>query len=255
LNGVVVQSCESTSLLAREYGSEGAEAAPHGFWVSSREQTGGRGRWGRQWESQRGNLFLSIILRPARPTSQEHWTWIPMLGAITTLEILKVRWPALRLTLKWPNDVWLDGKKAGGLLCESIAASGQNTYLVLGLGLNLASAPKGLDQETACLADVMSDLDVEAELARLRDEVSAKVAQAVRRLEREGPVFVSEAFWRHAHFKVGDSICWARDQSPQGDMQGVVEGLGSFGELWVIADKKRVALYAEEIRGLRSAGG
>ena len=251
MNGVFVESCESTSLLAREHGSKGA---PHGFWISSGIQTAGRGRWGRQWQSEPGNLFLSIVLRPK---TQQHWTWVPMLGALTALELLaqhfEKRAPGLPLTLKWPNDLWLEGKKLGGLLCESVSSAGQETYLILGFGLNVAHAPQGLDQETASLTQKVSDLDVRATLEWLRPTVAQAIAQAVNRLELEGPGFVAQSFWKHTHFAIGQAVSWIDDSGQK--QQGQVDSLGAHGELRVLlrmgSEQKLVSLYAEEIRGLR----
>lgn len=249
MQGIYIESCESTSLLVREHAARGA---PHGFWISSRTQTAGRGRWGRQWQSQPGNLLISIILRPE---SGEHWTWIPMLGALSVLELLQEHWKecwnTLPLTIKWPNDLWLGGKKLGGLLCESVSGAGQDTYLVLGLGLNVAYAPGGLDQETACLAEVLGPEiggpGVDAALEWLRPSVAAAIAGDVRRLGREGPGFVEKAFWRHAHFGVGSKVSWTGN----GVSTGRVHSLGPHGELRVESGGAVVPLYAEEIRGLR----
>lgn len=178
-----------------------------------------------------------------------------MLGALTVLELLQEHWrgglSTLPLTLKWPNDLWLGGRKLGGLLCESVSGAGQDTYLVLGLGLNVAHAPGGLDQETACLAEVLGPeiggAGVDAALEWLRPSVAAAIAAQVEKLGREGPRFVEQAFWAHTHFGVGAQVSWTGD----GVCTGRVHSLGPHGELRVESGGAVVPLYAEEIRGLR----
>ena len=250
-----LESCDSTNRVARELGAQGPVAAPHGSWISARVQTAGRGRWGRQWESQAGNLFLSVILRPV---GSDHYTWIPMLSALSAMEVLVERWPSLPLTVKWPNDIWLSGAKLGGLLCETVASSRHPTFLVLGLGLNVRFAPEGLDQETQALANRVPGLSdeagAEACLGELRPVLAAKIAASIERLDREGPGFVRDLFWKHAHFKPGSSIEWSVPETGARQHGRVLE-LGAHGELRVEAGAGVVSLYAEEIRGLRSAGG
>lgn len=241
MKGLIVPICESTNQLAKEHGVQGA---PHGFWISADRQTEGRGRWGRQWASLEGNLFLSILLRPQRT---EHWTWVPMAATLAVLETLHGRWPSLQLSIKWPNDLWLDGKKLAGVLCESFSDQQREPFLVLGLGLNLLHAPESLDQKTAALG--VGDSQI---LSLLREEIAKSIVQATDRLEESGAAWVEELFWRHTHFGKGSLVTWGSD--PSGSSQGKVLSLGKHGELWVESEGKRVALYAEEIRGLRSAG-
>ncbi|MFN7685933.1 MAG: biotin--[acetyl-CoA-carboxylase] ligase [Oligoflexia bacterium] len=249
MTGLVLESCESTSLIARERGVAGA---PHGFWVSARTQTLGRGRMGRQWESLDGNLFLSIVLRP-RPSG--YWTWIPIASAWAVLELLKGRWPELKLSLKWPNDILLSDHKLAGILCESVFKNQNDGFVVLGLGLNVASAPQGLDQKTAALSERVSGLgadDMCQVLDWLRHEGSRTIARAVERIDSEGTAWIVPEFWRHAHYGVGSQVVWEESGIQK---SGKVLELGAFGELVVDCAGQRVSLYSEEIRGFRSKDG
>ena len=132
----VIESCESTNDLARELGEAGY---PHGTWISARQQSRGRGRLGRQWQSIEGNLFLSIIVRPEM---RELWTWVPMATAIAIAEALRSLFPELPVQVKWPNDLWVHGKKLGGILCEAVGGRA-DSFIVIGIGLNCAVAPEG----------------------------------------------------------------------------------------------------------------
>src|SRR5271154_5529206 len=110
----VIERCDSTNDLARQLGESGC---PHGSWISARVQEKGRGRLGREWQSMEGNLFLSIIVRPEK---RSLWTWVPMASAIGAAETLSELYPKLQVRVKWPNDLWADRKKLGGILCEAV---------------------------------------------------------------------------------------------------------------------------------------
>jgi BirA family biotin operon repressor/biotin-[acetyl-CoA-carboxylase] ligase len=243
LRGELLESCGSTNDLAKQKGALGPEASPHGTWVSARAQTSGRGRMGRSWQSEPGNLFLSIVLRP-RDT--RHWTWIPLLGAVGVIELLTSGnygdWEASRFSIKWPNDLWLDLRKFGGILCEAVTSAGGNSFIVLGLGLNGAIAPEGLDQPTASLADPSA-------ADRLREPLVEWISEAVLRLDREGPGFLREAYERSAAFRPGMEITW----KSEGQLfHARVRGLGPNGGLEVLLHDGVVkSLYAEDVSGVR----
>lgn len=242
--GELLDTAASTNDLAKIRGALGPDEAPHGSWISARVQTAGRGRMGRSWHSEVGNLFLSVILRPSET---RHWTWIPLLGAVGVVELLSSgrfgSWDPSRFSIKWPNDLWLDGKKLGGILCEAVSSASGHSFVVLGLGLNAVAAPEGLDQPTASLEDSgLSD--------RLREPLAEWIASAVHRLDREGPGFLSQAYGRWAAFPFGSQIEWSSGGTRH---QGVVEGLGASGELLVrVGDGESRALFAEEVSAVRA---
>lgn len=116
--------------------------APHGAAVLARAQSAGRGRAGRRFLSPEGGLYLSVVLRPRAPP--HHWGLLPV--AIGARVVNALRLAGFPATLKWPNDVLLDGLKAGGILVES--RMGSAPFAIVGLGLNLASAPRGTEGAT-----------------------------------------------------------------------------------------------------------
>jgi len=242
--GELLESCDSTNDLAKEKGSLGPNQAPHGSWISARVQSAGRGRLGRAWQSNRGNLFLSVILRPNKT---QYLTWIPLLGAVEVLEFLNSaqwgNWDQRRFSIKWPNDLWLDRKKLGGILCEAVNSVHNGSFVVFGLGLNTAEAPEGLDQLTASLED--------SSLAdRIRQPLADAISAAVLRLDDEGPEFIRKAFHRWTAFPLGSMVSWKANGEK---LQGAVQGLGSSGELEVLLPSgQKKSLYAEEISEVRS---
>ena len=152
-------------LVREEVGSTNVEAlelaaagAPTGTIVWAERQSQGRGRRGRAWESPAGNLYCSVILRPrARPVAQ-----VSFVAAVAVAEAIE-RFD-LGVQLKWPNDVLMDGAKVAGILLE-----GTGSALVLGTGVNIASAPPGgISLRTQGVATSVARV-LQAYLAALKD--------------------------------------------------------------------------------------
>ncbi|MSQ06319.1 MAG: biotin--[acetyl-CoA-carboxylase] ligase [Dehalococcoidia bacterium] len=109
------------------------EGTPEGAVVVAETQTASRGRFGRTWVSQPGNLYLSVVFRP----SMQALPLLPCLGAVAVARAIRQA-TALNPRLKWPNDVTLGGKKVAGVLVESAIQDGQAGYAVLGIGINVS---------------------------------------------------------------------------------------------------------------------
>jgi BirA family biotin operon repressor/biotin-[acetyl-CoA-carboxylase] ligase len=111
------------------------QGAPEGLVVLADEQTHGRGRLGRKWYAPAGtSLLLSVILRPSLPL--ERAAQLTMLMGLATLDAIKSV-TGLEAGLKWPNDIVLGERKAGGILSELESDGGLVRWAVVGLGLNV----------------------------------------------------------------------------------------------------------------------
>lgn len=120
-----------------------ATGAPDSHWVWARAQTAGRGRAGRSWDSPEGNLFASLLLRPAcPPKTMPQLAFVAGLAVHDAVAALAGPEVAGGLTLKWPNDLLLQERKLAGILLETGAPGrdGANAA-VLGTGLNIARHP------------------------------------------------------------------------------------------------------------------
>lgn len=126
----------STNDYARRWALDGA---PDGATVFAERQTNGRGRRGRTWESPAGlGVLTSIILRQRPPGSDVACSlWLPALGALAVRDSV-FRVTGLVPQLKWPNDVYLGGRKLAGVLAES---PGLGKPVILGIGLNVLESP------------------------------------------------------------------------------------------------------------------
>jgi BirA family transcriptional regulator, biotin operon repressor / biotin---[acetyl-CoA-carboxylase] ligase len=126
------------------------EGAVEGTLIWARRQTKGRGRRGRCWVSPEGNLHLSIILRPDVPPMRAGET--AFVAALASADACKSLAPNSNIRCKWPNDILVDGRKVGGLLVESSILAGRIEWLVVGVGINLASHPDGMEFPATHLA-------------------------------------------------------------------------------------------------------
>jgi BirA family transcriptional regulator, biotin operon repressor / biotin---[acetyl-CoA-carboxylase] ligase len=126
------QRTDSTNTRVRELAVAGA---PGGAVVTADEQTAGRGRQGRIWSAPAGKALLySALLRPLsdRPL-------LPLAVALAVCDAAEELAPASACQIKWPNDVWIDGRKLAGILIETRT---QDDWAVIGVGLNLTISPE-----------------------------------------------------------------------------------------------------------------
>jgi BirA family biotin operon repressor/biotin-[acetyl-CoA-carboxylase] ligase len=126
--------------------------APEGTLVWADEQTAGRGRRGRAWLSPPGNLYLSLVLRPdGAPSRAAQLGFVAALGLGDTIAALGGPAPLLRY--KWPNDLLANGRKLAGIHLESeTSASDRVDFVVLGIGVNIVSAPEDVEFPATSLA-------------------------------------------------------------------------------------------------------
>ena len=128
---------ESTSSLVKQRADAG-EA--EGLAIQALRQSAGRGRQGRGWDSPAGNLYISVLLRPAVPLRDApQWSFVAAVALAETLNGLLPE--ASKLSLKWPNDVLVEGKKISGILLEGLSLPGGHQGVVIGCGINIAHHP------------------------------------------------------------------------------------------------------------------
>jgi BirA family biotin operon repressor/biotin-[acetyl-CoA-carboxylase] ligase len=145
-----LDTVDSTNAEAKRRADMGE---PGPLWIWSARQSKGRGRLGREWTSQIGNLFASLLIRlncPLQTASQ--LGLVAGIVAYETLAKLIAYEGRSELLLKWPNDVFLSEEKVAGMLLENIGnPSKPGTTVVIGTGINLASHPDNLPQPAISL--------------------------------------------------------------------------------------------------------
>ncbi len=126
---------------------------PTPFWIVAKQQTRGRGRSGRRWQSAPGNLYATLVIETG--VSAAVAPQLSFVAALAAHDAIATHIPAdqlPRLRLKWPNDVMLSAAKLAGILLESLTSPkrGKRLAVILGIGINVAQAPA--DTERAAIS-------------------------------------------------------------------------------------------------------
>jgi BirA family transcriptional regulator, biotin operon repressor / biotin---[acetyl-CoA-carboxylase] ligase len=144
------------------------------------QQSAGRGRLGRQWSS---DLAFSLGL----PLSPLDWSGLSLAVGLSIVQSLHAD-----LRLKWPNDVWWQGRKLAGILIET-ASFGSSRYVVIGVGINIRPLDgTGLPTPPAWLQELLPDLDVRQALLK----IAPALLQTIKTFERSGFAPFQAAFHR-----------------------------------------------------------
>ena len=147
---VRLDTVDSTNAEAKRRAEMGE---PGPLWIWSSRQSKGRGRAGREWTSQVGNLFASLLIRlncPLQTASQ--LALVAGIAAYDTVAKLIAYEGRSELLLKWPNDVLLAEEKVAGMLLENVGTTKNNgSVVVIGTGINLANHPENLPQPAISL--------------------------------------------------------------------------------------------------------
>ena len=123
---------ESTNAEAKSLAADGA---PEGTVVIAECQTAGRGRLGRRWVSPAGKgLLFSVILRPALPMSDAHL--LTLVAATAAAEAIEGH-TGVAVRIKWPNDLYVDDRKLGGILTEVSGEQDEIDWVIVGIGVNV----------------------------------------------------------------------------------------------------------------------
>ena len=143
----VLGSTNTEALSLADQGERGP------VWVTAERQTAGRGRRGRKWISQPGNLYASLLL--TEPAPAEHWPQLSFVAALAIHDAVVAIAADLapRVAIKWPNDLLLDGAKFAGILIAGQASSDAGSVVAVGIGVNCASHPNDADYPATDLAD------------------------------------------------------------------------------------------------------
>jgi BirA family biotin operon repressor/biotin-[acetyl-CoA-carboxylase] ligase len=228
---------ESTSSLVKQRAEDGAA---EGLAIQALRQSAGRGRQGRGWESPAGNLYVSVLLRPAVPLRDApQWSFVAAVALAETLNGLLPE--ASKLSLKWPNDLLLQGAKAAGILVETgIAPSHALDWICIGIGVNIMSKPNLPDRPTACLAEYLAAPPAPEALAQSL-LVSLAHWHDVRLQQGFAPI--REAWLRHAP-AMGAPISLKRDGAL---LEGAFAGLSPEGGLLLAKGREVQLILAGEI--------
>ena len=215
---------DSTNSRARELVEAGS---PGGTVVTAAEQTAGRGRQGRSWTAPPGKALLySAILQPL----DERHLLLPLSVPLAVCETAEALEPGIECQVKWPNDVWVEGRKLAGVLIE---AKPQDGWAVIGVGLNLAIEQHEFPPE---LRETATSLRAGASADQARGILDSQLQRWVVE-DREAIL----SAWRSRDALRGRQISWDGGS-------GVADGIEDSGDLVVVAaGGERIVLGAGEV--------
>jgi BirA family biotin operon repressor/biotin-[acetyl-CoA-carboxylase] ligase len=168
----VLDTVGSTNVEALDRARAG-QAGP--FWVTARAQAGGKGRRGRAWVSEPGNLYATLLL--TRPSPAGAVAQLSFVAALAVHDAIADLAAALgpRITLKWPNDVLCDGRKFCGILLEGEGAG--SVTVAIGIGINCAHHPRDTAYPATDLAAAGALVTPAAAIGALSRTMLVRLAQ------------------------------------------------------------------------------
>lgn len=216
----------STNTLAMEMAANGT---PEGTVVIAETQTGGKGRLGRKWISPKGNLHLSVVLRPNIPMHKA--PLITLMGAVAVASAIR-KTCGLEAGIKWPNDILISGRKVSGLLTEMSAEQDRIRHIVLGIGVDVNMEMGELPPEVRGLTTTL------ASEAKTQINRTALLQQLLRDLEGWYKKFLTHdgevlEEWKKLNLTIGNRVT----VSGAGEsLKGLAQGIDNEGRLIVRGD-------------------
>ncbi len=222
---------DSTNRVALELGHAGE---PEGAVVLAEEQTAGRGRAGRVWHSERAaGIYVTLLLRPRIAPVQA--SLLTMMAGLSAHAAIQAQ-TGLAVDIKWPNDLLIRGKKAGGILTEMHAEPGQVRFVIVGLGLNVNQ-----EKFPSELGSVATSLRIETGKQQSRLELLVRLLREFdndyNRFLREGAASVTQRFEGVSSYAQGKRV---RVTNGIESFAGTTAGLGREGLLQVKRDDGEV---------------
>lgn len=136
-------------------------------WFVTKKQSSGKGRLGRDWQSLKGNLAASLLLQVKLKPNK--CAMLGFVAGVALIRALKSFDEGIEAKLKWPNDVLLNGAKLAGILLEMQPLKNGKQAIVIGFGVNVASAPTGLSYAATSLNEYGLDIDCKQLFMALRE--------------------------------------------------------------------------------------
>ncbi len=205
---------------------------PPGFAVSSPSQTAGRGRFNRVWQTLTGNLAITIVVSPSTPIARR-----PTIALINGLALYDVVKPYASgshvLTIKWPNDVLIDGAKISGTLIETDVEA-----IYVGIGVNVATKPQGMPYPVVALSEI-----AHVDVAVLTRQLLDTWMDYFELWDRQGfqPLITR---YNARLYRVEERITFALDRDKSDWISGTCLGVSLEGQLLIRDDEGRITAHS-----------
>ncbi|AFM39203.1 birA, biotin-(acetyl-CoA-carboxylase) ligase [Desulfosporosinus acidiphilus SJ4] len=240
---IIEDELPSTNAKAKELAREGGI---HGQVIIARTQCSGRGRMQREWQSPKGGLWMSIIIRPN--LSLANASKLTLAASVAVVDALKELY-RLPVGIKWPNDLIYNGHKIAGILGEVVGEWNRVQTLILGIGIN-ANFPRENLGSSIAAATLQEILGHEVDLNKLTAAILLHLEKQVSALEAD--MFEELCInWTARAVGIGEEVKVIRGEEV---FRGIFRGISQEGELLLETDHGEVRFSAGEVR-LRSKLG
>ena len=211
-------------------------------WIMARRQEAGRGRRGRAWIDPPGNFAATLLIRPeGDPADAARLSFVAALAVHEALVTLCG--PSLNLSLKWPNDVLLNGGKLSGILLESSGSRQDVIALAIGIGVNLAAAPESVEPNAIRPVSLKGETGLDLSPDDFLDALAAAFDHWHRQMRSLGFAPIRNA-WLARAARLGETIT-ARTGTTE--TTGRFEGIDETGALILTTPRGRQAIPAADI--------
>lgn len=209
--------------------------APEGSWLRAVTQTAGRGRMGRRWDSPAGNLLASTLVR-LQPHDPSPAT-LALVAIVALHDVANAYAPGVPFAIKWPNDLMANGAKIAGILLERA-----ENAVVVGLGVNLAWHPEGLERPVSSFASLTGHAPDPGEFCH---DLAEAFSRWLGRWRNEGLGAITRAWETSAHAPGTALIANLADGE---SLSGLFSGLDTDGALKLrLADGTTRAIHAGDV--------
>ena len=213
---------------------------PGNLWVTAERQTAGRGRRGRAWTSEPGNLYASLLL--IDPAPAERLGSLPLAVAVAVHGAVRSVLPptAEPAEVKWPNDILIGRKKTCGILLESEMLPSGKRALVIGIGINIRHRPVDAPYGVTSLNEQGAYVAPEEVFAHLYREM----AEMLEIWDEGRAVAAVTALWRKIACGIGETI---RVNLPDRSLVGRFAGIDDQGLLMLDTGAEQLAIAAGDV--------
>ena len=236
------EEIDSTQNFAQKIAFDKKE---NGTIVVAEKQTSGRGRLNRKWTSPRGGIWFSLIIHPKFDVSNS--TLVPIAGAVALAKSIKSILK-IETSVKWPNDITLDGKKVAGMLVDASVQANNIEYLILGVGINFDIDAKKLEKRLM----KSSNFYGVSSLRKKNDETPPKLLLNAFLLEFEkillqlnnGEKSKIVKEWTKRADSIGEKIVI---NTSNGKISGIAQGIDNDGALKVKTSREIKKIFVGDV--------
>ncbi len=236
---IVKDVVKSTNLDAKEWAEDNAE---HGSMIVAKTQTGGRGRRHRVWQSIEGGIWASVILKLDVSPSQIQP--VTLAAAMAVVEAIKDNCEEASPTIKWPNDILVNGKKVCGILTEFIGDIDELRYLIVGIGINNAFDKEKLEGELLNQATTLQSENIIINSSKLIVDVRNRLLEVTDKWCETGSTKHIIDFYRDNMAYKGKKI---KISGAGNEIFGTLKDIDSTGALIVETENEEKKVISGEI--------